>query len=126
MRRIMYVENKSGGLNGEGCIGWVELSRSLRTYEYRGRRLVKVGSGYKYNFIDEENGEHYWVSGPHRDGADKLYGGVVQIDEDARVAYWTEVRERPDLVEQTEYRAGASTRTGGSVRRNERRMRGAR
>ncbi len=124
MRRLMYIENKAGGLNGEGRIGWVEVSRTRRSYEYGGRRLAKTGSGYKYNCVDEESGENYWVSGPRRDGADKLYGGVVEIDEDARVAYWTEVRGRPDLVHLTEHRAGASTRTGGSTRRNERRMPG--
>lgn len=81
MRRIMYVENKSGGLDGSGRIGWVELSRSRHTYTYDGRALAKTGSGYKYNCIDVENGDRYWVSGPRKDGADKLYGGVVQIDE---------------------------------------------
>ena len=124
MRRIMYVENKGGGLDGDGRIGWVELSRSGRTYYWRGRHLAKTGSGYKYNCVDDESGEEYWVSGPRKDGADKLYGGIVQIDEDARVEYWTRIRERPELVELTEYRAGASTRTAGTTRRNEQRVRG--
>jgi hypothetical protein len=124
MRRIMYVENKSEGLDGDGRIGWVELSRTGRTFQYNGRRLLKTKSGYKYNCIDEETGEQYWVSGPHKDGADKLYGGLVQIDEDARVEYWTTIRQRPSSVTLTEYRAGASTRTSGTTRRNERRVRG--
>ena len=123
MRRIMYVENKSGGLDGEGRIAWVELSKTGRTFHYKGRHLLKA-SGYKYNCIDEESREEYWVSGPHKDGADKLYGGLVQIDEDARVEYWTKVRECPELVTLTEYRAGSSTRTSGTTRRNERRARG--
>lgn len=116
MRRIMYIENKSGDLDGEGRIGWVEATRSGRTYIYRGRRLAKTRRGYKYNCIDEENGDQYWVSGPHKDGADKLYGGVVQVDEDARIEYWTRIRTRPSLVHLTEYRAGASTRTQGRTR----------
>lgn len=120
----MYVENKDGGLDGSGRIGWVCLSKSGRTYHYGGRRLAKTKSGYKYNCIDEETGEHYWVSGPHRDGADKLYGGIVQIDDDARVEYWTRIRRLPSCVEQTEYRAGPSTRTAGTTHRNERRARG--
>ncbi len=124
MRRIMYVENKSGGLDGDGRIAWVELSRSRQTFHYRGRHLAKTKSGYKYNCVDEENGDRYWVSGPRKDGADKLYGGVVQIDEDARVEYWTTIREQPSRVELTEYRAGASTRTSGTTRRNELRARG--
>ena len=123
MRRIMYIENKSGRLDGDGRIGWVELSRTGRTLNYQGRHLVKTGSGYKYNCVDEETGDRYWVSGPRKDGADKLYGGLVQIDEDARVEYWTSIREQPALVALTEYRAGASTRTAGATRRNERRIR---
>ncbi|MGH7285804.1 MAG: 1-deoxy-D-xylulose-5-phosphate synthase [Polyangiaceae bacterium] len=125
MRRIMYIENKAGGLDGHGRIGWVELSKSRRTYFYRGRELTKVGSGYKYNFVDAENGDHYWISGPHKNGADKLYGGVVTIDEDARVEYWTKIRELPERVEQSKYRAGGNTRTGGKWQRNEKRARGA-
>ena len=124
MRRIMYVENKSGGLDGDGRIGWVEFSKTGRTLQYKGRHLLKTKSGYKYNCIDEETGEQYWVSGPRRDGADKLYGGLVQIDGDARVEYWRDIREQPALVALTEYRAGASTRTSGRTRRNERRVRG--
>jgi hypothetical protein len=120
----MYIEDKHGGLDGEGRIGWVELSKSRQTFVYRGRHLLKTKSGYKYNCVDVENGDIYWVSGPHRDGADKLYGGVVRIDEDARVEYWTRIRNRPSSVERTEYRAGASTRTAGKTRRNERRARG--
>ncbi len=95
MRQIMYVENKSGGLDGEGRIGWVEVSRSGRSFVYRGRRLAKTKSGYKYNCIDE----------------------------DARVEYWTNIRQQPSLVHLTEYRAGASTRTASTTRRNDLRRR---
>jgi len=119
VRRIMYVENKHGGLDGDGRIGWVEVSRTARMYHYRGRHLMKTRRGYKYNCIDEENGDIYWVSGPRKDGADKLYGGVVQIDDDARVEYWTKIRCQPALVAMTEYRAGASTRTEGRTRQND-------
>jgi hypothetical protein len=119
MRRIMYIENKAGGLNGEGRIGWVEVSRSGRSYSYRGRRLCKTKSGYKYNCFDEETGEAYWISGPHKDGADKLYGGVVQIDDDARDEYWKNVRALPSLAHLSEYRAGVSTRTGAYARPHE-------
>lgn len=120
MRRLMYIENK---VDGEARIGWVEISRSFRSYQYAGRRLLRLGSGYKYNCIEEGTGEEYWVSGPHRDGADKLHGGIVRIDEDARLAYWTEVRALPALVALREYRAGSSTRTGGSTRQLGRRSR---
>jgi hypothetical protein len=116
MRRIMYIENKEDDLDGDGRIGWVETTRTGRSFLYRGRRLGKTKSGYKYNCIDEDNGDRYWISGPRVDGADKLYGGIVQIDDDARVDYWTKIRGRPDLTHQSEYRAGASTRTQGRSR----------
>ncbi|WP_394831103.1 hypothetical protein LVJ94_31785 [Pendulispora rubella] len=126
MRRIMYVENKGEGLEGRGRIGWVEFSRSGRTLYYEGHRLAKTGSGYKYNCIDEATGDAYWVSGPSKDGADRLYGGVVSVDDDARVEYWTTVRGLPARVADTEYRSNASTRTGGATRQTNARTRGRR
>lgn len=98
MKRIMYIEDKSGELDGSGRIGWVEMSRSTRSYTYAGRRFLKTKSGYKYNCIEEETGAHYWISGPKKNGGDKLYGGVIAIDEDARVEYWTEIRGQPQSV----------------------------
>ncbi len=95
MRRIMYVEKKDG-LEGPGRIGWVTFSKSARSFYYGGRRLAKVRSGYKYNCLDAETGEEYWISGPHKDGRDRLYGGVVEIDEDAREAYWVKIRKQPE------------------------------
>jgi hypothetical protein len=65
------------------------------------------------------------VSGPRKDGADKLYGGVVQIDDDARVEYWTTIRGMPASAQQTEYRAGASTRTAGRPLKDRRKPRPA-
>ena len=34
MKRIMYIECKDGKLEGPGRIGWVELSRTARSYVY--------------------------------------------------------------------------------------------
>jgi hypothetical protein len=120
MRRIMYVECKARGLDGEGRIGWVTLSKSRRSYWYQGRELAKTKSGYKYNCVDMQTGEPWWVSGPRRDGADKLYGGVVQIDDDARVEYWTAIRRMPSRVADSEYAAGPSTRTAGRLLKDRR------
>ena len=69
------------------------------------------------------------VEGEHHAGLDRtrttdLGHGVVQIDEDARIEYWTRIRERPDLVQLAEYRAGSSTRTAGTTRRNDEQVRG--
>ena len=99
MKRIMYIECKDGGVDGSGRIGWVELSRTTRSYLCNGRRFVKTKSGYKYNCIEEETGVTYWISGPKKRGGDRLYGGVVKIDEDARVEYWTKIRCLPGSVD---------------------------
>ena len=101
----MYVEYKGKGLAGPGRIGWVEMTRTTRSYRYHGRLLMKVKSGYKYNCIDAETGERYWVSGPRADGRDRLYPGFVAIDADAQQAYWTEVRKQPQNVASERYRS---------------------
>jgi hypothetical protein len=99
MKRIMYIECKDGRLDGSGRIGWVELSRTARSYVYNGKRFIKTKSGYKYNCIEEETRVTYWISGPKKRGGDRLYGGVVEIDEDARVEYWTKIRRLPESVD---------------------------
>jgi len=98
MKRIMYIENKTGGLSGPSRIGWVEMSRSTRSYTYAGRRFLKTKSGYKYNCIEEETGAHYWISGPKKKGGDSLYGSAIHIDDDARIEYWMEVRGQPEFI----------------------------
>jgi hypothetical protein len=105
MKRVMYIECKSEGLDGPGRIGWVEFSRSMRSFYYGGRRFQKTKSGYKYNCLDAQTGEAYWISGPKKDGTDKLYGGVVEIDEDAREVYWSTIRHRPQSTHLTRYRS---------------------
>jgi hypothetical protein len=100
----MYIERKGGDLDGPGRIGWVELTRSRSGYRYDGRLLLKV-RGYKYNCVDEETGQTYWVSGPKKNGEDKLYGGLVKIDEDARVEYWLNIRNLPQNLDLKEYRS---------------------
>jgi hypothetical protein len=104
MRRIMYIERKGGQVDGPGRIGWVDFSRSGRSYIYQGKRFNKTKSGYKYNCIEEGTGVTYWISGPKKRGGDKLYGGVVEIDEDARIEYWTKIRGRPEAIELKETR----------------------
>jgi hypothetical protein len=99
--RIMYIECKSEGLSGPARIGRVTFSKTGKTLHYDGRTFQSLrGSGFKANYVDVESGAHYWISGPRRDGADRLYGGnvPVEIDEDARVEYWTEIRGLPANV----------------------------
>jgi len=67
--------------------------------------VMLLAGAEKQNCVDEEIGERYWVSGPKRDGADKLYGSVVEIDDDARVEYWTTIRLMPQCAYLRSYRS---------------------
>lgn len=102
--RIMYIEDKEGGLAGSGRIGLVESSKTGKTLYYGGRTFASLeGYGYKANYCDVETGEHFWISGPRRDGLDALYPAVVEVDPDVQQEYWTEIRGRPDLAGSTSY-----------------------
>jgi hypothetical protein len=93
--RIMYMEDKSGGHSGPARIGRVQLSKSGRSVSYGGRTFRRV-IGFKHNHVDAETGDPFWISGPRRDGADRLYGeGLpVEIDDDVWDEYWVEIRGR--------------------------------
>jgi hypothetical protein len=96
--RIMYIECKAGSLNGTARIGRVTFSKSGRSVEYRGQRFLKAGSGYQWNHLEEETGDHYWISGPRKDGKDRLYEKStlpIDIDDDVREEYWTQIRGIP-------------------------------
>lgn len=94
--RIMYIEDKSDGLNGPARIGRVTMSKSGRSLHYGGRTFQSLGGqGFKANYIDVDNGDHFWISGPRKDGRDRLYDGSskpVEIDADVSDEYWREIR----------------------------------
>jgi hypothetical protein len=113
--RIMYIEykgggfvdfgsyggkiSKGGGLHGSAWIGRVTFSRTGATLHYRDQTFQSLkGNGFKANYFDTETGEQYWISGPRRDGVDRLYKSdwPVEIDEDVREEYWTEIRRMPE------------------------------
>ena len=95
----MYIECKSGELNGWGRIGRVGFSKTGRTLFYQGKSFQSLKGGYKANFYDLETGEHYWISGPKKSGGDRLYGAPgVEIDEDVRQEYWTSIRGEPSKI----------------------------
>ena len=102
--RIMYVEDKSGGITGRARIGRVSFSKTGRSLYYDDKVLIPI-KGYKANHIDQETGEKYWVSGCRKDGNDTLYPGVVEIDEDVREEYWTEIRRQPDKKHLNSFRS---------------------
>jgi hypothetical protein len=99
--RIMYIENKSAGLTGPARIGRVTFSKTGKTMYYRERAFRSLaGLALKANYFDTKTHQHYWISGPHRDGKDRLYGEAtpVEIDDDVREEYWTEIRGLPSRV----------------------------
>ena len=90
-RRVMYVENKSGDIDGvPGRIGWVSFSRSGLTVFYRGRTLQRLrGGGISGNHFDVETNEEYWISGIKKNGQDAHWASriKVEVDEDAIEEY---------------------------------------
>lgn len=96
--RIMYIERKAESLNGPARIGRVTFSKTGQTLEYQGKKFQKA-RGYKWNYFDIETGDHYWISGPKKDGQDRLYRGStlpVEIDEDVRDEYLKKIRGNSD------------------------------
>src|SRR5687767_14154438 len=97
--RIMYIESKASGLTGPARIGRVTFSKTGKTLYYQGRTFQSLkGAGFKANFFDVATGEEYWISGPRKDGADRLYGGrdIVEIDPDVQREYWRDIRGLPE------------------------------
>ena len=90
---------KSGGLHGSARIGRITFSRTGATLHYAGKSFQSLkGRGFKSNYFDIETGEEYWISGPRGDGTDRLYKSdwPVEIDEDVREEYWTQIRKKPE------------------------------
>lgn len=99
--RIMYIEYKGNNLTGEARIGRVSFSRSGKSIYYNGKIFATLkGTGFKANYFDIGTGEHYWISGCRKDGADRLYGErlPIYIDVDVQDEYWKEIRNLPDMV----------------------------
>ena len=102
--RIMYIEEKFTGVEGDGRIGKVYFSKTGKTLYYNGMRLQSLKcSGFKSNYYDVDSGEEYWISGPRIDQNDRLYGGNkgVQIDEDAQEEYDSLIRQEGGAHERT-------------------------
>ena len=84
--KIMYIEDKSSGLEGEARIGRVFFSKSGKTLYYKGMKFKSLkGSGFKANYFEVETGDHYWISGPRKDQNDRLYGGNQGVEIDCDV-----------------------------------------
>ena len=93
--RIMYIERKADQLTGDARIGRVHFSKTGKTLYYKDL-VFKRFKGFKSNYIEVNSDEDYWISGPRKDGDDRLYGErlPVEIDEDVKNEYWAEVRKK--------------------------------
>ncbi len=96
----MYIEYKGDGIVGPARIGRVTFSKSGKSLHYKGKEFRNLkGAGFKANYFDPETSEQYWISGCKKDGTDALYSNTVEIDEDVREEYWTQIRNKPDMKE---------------------------
>lgn len=68
-----------------------------RSIYYRGREFYRIHD-FKVNYAEVESRDEYWISGPRRDGQDRLYsasGLPIEIGEDGREEYWRKIRKKP-------------------------------
>ncbi len=100
----MYIESKADGLTGPARIGRVSFSKTNKTIYYKDQTFHRLPQcGFKSNYYDAETEDDYWISGPKKNGQDRLYGErtPIEIDEDVREEYWMEVRNMPEKINQT-------------------------
>lgn len=75
------------------------FNKTGKPLSYKGKSFQSLkGAGRYANYRDVETGEEYWISGPKRDGTDRHWAGSgkVEIDEDVREEYLTQVRKKSD------------------------------
>ena len=102
----MYVECKTDShISGPAWIGRVTFSQSGKSVYYRGRLFHRMHPcGNKVNYFAADTGEPFWISGCKKAGGDRLYPGVVDIDDDVREEYWSEIRDQPELMRERSIR----------------------
>ncbi len=106
MKRVIWIEKKSGNLVGPAKIGWVEVKEKGKRLEYQKQIFRSLrGQGYKSNFFDMKTGDEYWISGCRKDGRDALYNTDVEIDENALEEYWIKIRGVPENLAKNKFRA---------------------
>jgi hypothetical protein len=97
----MYIERKAGNLTGGARIGRVTFSKTGKSIYYQDKIFERLTpKGFKSNYIEVNSGEDYWISGPRKDGADRLYSEriPVYVDEDVREEYWMVIRGLPEQI----------------------------
>ena len=97
--RIMYIEHKDERLSGDARIGRVTFSKTGQSLYYDGKTFKSLnGRGIKGNYSDVETNEEYWISGCKKDGTDALFSNKVEIDDDVWEEYWTEIRNKLEML----------------------------
>ena len=102
--RIMYIERKAGEVTGEARIGRVTFSKTGKTLFYNGKTFQSLkGTDINPNFREVESGDDYWITGCKRIGSNGIDGEQIpiEIDEDIREEYWTDIRKLPQNKDQT-------------------------
>jgi hypothetical protein len=100
---IMYIEAVEHGHRTKWArIGRVSLSRTGKTLYYGGRALQGMGRSW---YRDAKSGEEYWIQAARRDGNDrhgkhKRGSYPIEIDDDVRHDYWTNIRHEPDRAQE--------------------------
>lgn len=96
----MYIELKTNSNDrGPARIGRVRFSKSGSSVYYDGKRFETLkGGGISGNYFNVVTGDEYWISGCKKNGQDRHWAGSgpVEIDEDVREEYWTEIRGQPE------------------------------
>lgn len=94
----MYIEEKdTSGVYGKARIGLVTLSKTGKPRQYR-EHIFRPINGFKTNYADVQTGAEFWISGCKKDGTDALYNTDVEIDDDVREEYWTQIRKVSENV----------------------------
>ena len=106
MKRVMWIEQKSGESVGPARIGWAEVKDRGKRIDYAGRIFRTLrGRGNDANFRDLESGDDYWISGCKKNGEDAITTIEVEIDDDALQEYWLNIRKSPEDIKVKKFRA---------------------
>ena len=92
------------GINKVILVGNLGADPEVR-YTSGGSAVANVRLATAESWKDRNTGEQFWISGCRKDGNDALYNTDVKIDPDVRREYWVEIREQPENVDVTHFRA---------------------
>jgi hypothetical protein len=110
-QRLMYLEAKGPKATKDSAricrMTQVKLGHMI--YHADKAFIPQRNRGSGANFVETHTGDPYWISPCRKDGCDSLDQRVVQIDEDVRDEYWTNVRGMPEQANQPTYQSPGRT-----------------